>query len=317
MRKSLFVLLMKGVGLIVLIYVLITFLTSYDFKGIFEAYIPEKEESSEEVDDSPTYLDITFIDVGQGDATLVECDGKYMLVDGGMPEYSDTIYSILQKKDIHYLDVIVATHDHADHVGGLSGALEYVNVGTVYSSVDSSDNTSFQMFKEEVEAKGKEITVVKAGYSFMLGRATVDVLGPVNDSDEPNNMSLVLKISLGDASVLIMGDAERDEIQDILNFGADVSADVIRISHHGSGNGTTYPLLYEVNPTYAIISCGKDNDYGHPMDSVLSKLQNAEITLFRTDLQGDISMYYDGETITIVPDHGKTVDVWVPGDSLE
>jgi competence protein ComEC len=252
--------------------------------------------SSYDINDSE--LTIYFIDVGQADSTLVICDGMTMLIDGGNAADSNLIYTFLQKHDVKHLDYVIATHAHEDHVGGLAGALNFATVGVAYSPVTEYDSRAFENFDRYLGNHGVSITVPKPGDKFSLGAATVEILAPVKQYDEPNNTSIVLMITHGEAKFLFTGDAERDAEQDILEKGYDLSATVYHVGHHGSNTSTSYPFLREIMPQYAVISCGRNNSYGHPDENLLSRLRDADVTLFRTDMQGDITCVSDGKTVS-------------------
>jgi len=240
---------------------------------------------------------VYFIDVGQADSALVLCDGAAMLIDGGNAADSSLIYAFLKERGISHLDYIVATHAHEDHVGGLAGALNFATAGVALAPVTSYDTKVFGNFISALESRGLTITVPSAGDKFKLGSADVAVLGPTRPSDESNNTSIVLKITYGATSFLFTGDAERAEEADILEAGYDLSATVLKVGHHGSDTSTTYPFLREIMPQYAVISCGANNSYGHPHDGPLSRLRDADVTLFRTDMQGTITCTSDGSTV--------------------
>jgi len=246
-----------------------------------------------------TGFNVYYIDVGQSDAALVVCDGAAMLIDGGNPSDSSLIYSFLRNHGITHLDYIVASHAHADHVGGLSGALNFATVGVALSPVTEYDTRAFESFVRYLSEQDVSITVPNHGDTFMLGSALVQIFGPINQSDNPNNMSIVLKITYGGTSFLFTGDAERALEQDILDVGYDISATVLKVGHHGSDTSTTYPFLREIMPTYAVISCGRNNQYGHPDDNLLSRLRDADVTVYRTDMQGTITCVSDGVTVSI------------------
>ena len=245
-----------------------------------------------------SYFEVHFIDVGQADAALVLCDDKYMLVDGGNSADSALIYTYLKNLEITYLDYIVASHAHEDHVGGLAGALNYADVGAVYCPVTSYDSEPFRDFFKYVEAKNVEITVPEAGDTFSLGSATVEVLG-LNAGSEENDTSIIMKISYGETSFLFTGDAEREAEQAVLDSGCDLSSTVLKVGHHGGNDSSTYPFLREVMPGYAIISVGGDNSYGHPTEGALSRLEDAGAQIYRTDIHGNIIVTSDGQSVTV------------------
>ena len=242
-------------------------------------------------------LTVTWLDVGQGDAAVIQCGGQSMLIDGGKPEKSSYIYAWLQQHGLSYLDVIVATHVDADHIGGLSGALNYASVGTAYCPVTTGTTETFQSFVKYLAQRGKQITVPTAGETFALGRAQVQILGPLHRAEDSNDNSIVLKVSFGATSFLFTGDAERAEEQDLLNAGVNLQSTVLKVGHHGSDTSTSYPFLRTVAPQYAVISVGAGNSYGHPTEAVLSRLRDAGVTTFRTDMQGEITAVSDGQTI--------------------
>lgn len=242
-------------------------------------------------------LTVTWLDVGQGDAAVIQCGGQTMLIDGGKPEKSSYIYAWLQQHGLSYLDVIVATHVDADHIGGLSGALNYASVGTAYCPETTGTTETFQSFVKYLAQRGKQITVPTAGETFALGGAQVQILGPLHSAEDSNDNSIVLKLSFGATSFLFTGDAERAEEQDLLNAGVNLQSTVLKVGHHGSDTSTSYPFLRAVAPQYAVISVGTGNSYGHPTEAVLSRLRDAGVTPFRTDLQGEITAVSDGQTV--------------------
>ena len=243
---------------------------------------------------------VYYIDVGQADSALVVCDGKTMLIDGGNAADSDLIYAFLRSQDISRLDYIIATHAHEDHVGGLAGALNYATASVAYCPVMEYDSRAFNSFVKYLGEQNVSITVPTAGDTFRLGSADVIILGPVYPSSEPNNTSIIVKITYGATSFLFTGDAERPAEQNILDAGHDLSSTVLKVGHHGSDTSTTYPFLREIMPQYAVISCGSNNPYGHPDENTMSRLRDADVVVYRTDIQGTITCTSDGDTVSFI-----------------
>ncbi len=253
-------------------------------------------------------LKVHFIDVGQADSALLICNDKTMLIDGGNVEDSSRVVSYLAKHNIDYLDYVVCTHAHEDHVGGLSGPLSVMDVGTIYAPLTEEDTRAYLNFKNKAEENGVEIVHPDCKEVFYLGDGKVEILGPVSEeTNNLNNTSIVLKITYGETSFLFTGDAEYEEEQDIINMGYDLSADVLKVGHHGAENSSSYTFLREVMPEYAVISVGKDNKYSHPSENTLSRLRDVGAKVYRTDLQGDITFLSDGENITAVTQKNSEV----------
>ena len=262
---------------------------------LISALIPAQAEPAE------TGLHIYFLDVGQGDAAVILCDGEAMMIDGGDSKYSSFIYSFLRNTlAIDEIKIMVASHPHADHAGGLAAALNACPVGVLYTPVIEYDTKIWHSVIKYAEAQGTPIVIPEPGEQLALGDATIDILGPIWYSSNMNDLSLIIMITYGSTSFLFTGDAEWDEEHDLLEAGIDISANVLKVAHHGSDSSTSYVFLREVAPTYAIISVSKESQYGHPHSETLSRLEDAGVTIYRTDLQGTIECVSDGITITFL-----------------
>ena len=244
-------------------------------------------------------LIIHYLDVGQADATILQCGDEVMMIDGGESADSSLIYSFLTKTlGITHIDYMIATHPHADHIGGLSGALNACSVGVVYSPVRSYDSKQFSSLVKYTQKQGRDLTVPEVGDSFAYGDAQVQFLSPVMEYNNVNDCSIVVRITHGSNTFLFAGDAEWEAEHDMLSFGYDLSATLLKVGHHGSDTSSSYVFLREVMPKYAVISCGEGNSYGHPTEAVLSRLRDVGAQVFRTDLQGDVVFVSDGTTLS-------------------
>jgi len=269
---------------------------------------PVQTQPQEQERPSSTGLQVHFIDVGQADAALVLCDGAAMLIDGGNAPDSNLIFSYLKRLEIDYLDYIICTHAHEDHVGGLAGALNYAKVGVAYAPVTSYDSNAFRNFVKYLGNQGKSITVPTPGTGFALGGADCRILA-VNTTSDTNNTSIVLRLTYGNTSFLFTGDAEREVEQWLCDSGQTLKSTVLKVGHHGSYTSSSYQFIRAVAPEYAVISVGKDNSYGHPHDQVLSRLRDADVELYRTDMHGDIICYSNGSSVTFLTAKNPSGDV--------
>ena len=241
---------------------------------------------------------IYYLDVGQADSALVVCDGKTMLIDGGNVDDADYVCSALEAAGVKSLDYVVCTHAHEDHVGALSGVLDAYSAGTVYCSVDEYTTKCFREFVESTQQQGKEVIIPIAGDSFDLGSSRVTVLGPLWDYEETNDQSIVLRIVYGGTSFMFTGDATKAAEEDMLSEGSVVRSTVLKVAHHSSDTSNGQPWLDAVDPQYAVISVGTDNDYGHPHDEGMERLEALNIPIYRTDTMGMVVCSSDGESVS-------------------
>lgn len=270
---------------------------SLPVSGVVSETTAQSGQETAGVSESGSFT-IHFIDVGQADSALVTCDWHSMLIDGGNADDSNLVYSVLQRETDGHLDYVVGTHAHEDHIGGLSGAFEADTADVTFCPVTEYDSKAFRNFKTRADERGGGITIPAVGDTFTLGEASVTVVAVNSVPEDTNNTSIVIRIVYGDTSFLFTGDAEQETEEKILESGQDIESTVLKVGHHGSSTSTSQAFLDAVSPTYAVISCGKDNSYGHPHSETLAKLASAGVEVLRTDELGDIYCTSDGSEVT-------------------
>jgi beta-lactamase superfamily II metal-dependent hydrolase len=237
---------------------------------------------------------VSFIDVGQGDATLVQAGGESYLVDGGPPEAGPEVVDFLRSRGVEELDGLVASHPDADHIGGLPDVLDALPVSTVYVSGDASKaTTTFNTFLRAVEREGARVLETRAGTRMEWGGAEVMALSPPPEAEgglfgDSNEDSVALLLTFGAARVLLPGDAEHraEEYMSTGRFTGPLT--VLKVAHHGSSSSTTPLFLNRFRPEVAVISAGEENSYGHPTPQTLRRLKTVGAEVFRTDEDGDV-----------------------------
>ena len=272
----------------------------------------------ESVEPVRSTFSIRFLDVGQGDSALVECDGHYMLIDGGEVSAGEKVYSVLAQQGVRKLDILAVSHLHTDHYGGLiSGLNDRPEIGMTISNATQTDTATFERFQQVLQSLGTQITVPAAGDRYALGSATVEV---IDSCAEEGNDSLVLMVTYGKTRFLFTGDIERSGQLRVVEYFENARIDpsdwvsLIKMPHHGAYNDNSglsenalYRLFWEYDPSYFVISVGADNQYGHPHRETVKLIEDMVVRakeldwdghVYRTDERGDVVVRSDGETLS-------------------
>lgn len=281
-----------------------------DFSSFANSFInsfSEEKTEANEITEEPVILadeanlEIHFIDVEQGDSTLIIADGHAMLIDAGYYQYGDKVtdYIDYQIGDIDYLDYVIATHPDADHVGGLSEVLatDRFGIGTVFFSPYDRDTGPMYYVEKAMNESGLIKTIPSTDSSYTLGNATFTFVGPVTTYEDSNESSLCIRLDYGSTSYLFCGDAGEKAEMDMIEAEKNLDCDVLKISHHGSKYSTCEAFLNATTPSFAVISVGESNDYFHPHATVLNQLRALDINTYRTDEQGSVMLISDGNAI--------------------
>lgn len=241
---------------------------------------------------------VHFLDVGQGLSILVRSGEHALLYDGGDSSASSFVVSYLKQQGITQLDYLIASHYDADHISGLIGVLHTVSVQTVIGPDYEHTSKTYASFQSAVRSLGLTVEHPAVGTEYLLGDAYFTILSPDKTYEDSNNNSVAIRIVNGENSFLFSGDAETESEEAMCQSNLVLYSDVICPGHHGSSNATSRLFLSYTQPTWAVISVGSDNDYGHPHWETLQRLEDCGTTVYRTDQLGTIIAYSDGQTIT-------------------
>ena len=268
--------------------------------GLFETEEPVSENVSGSAE-----AQVYFIDVGQGDSELIRLkdSGIDILIDAGTRSTKQELADYLKELGVDDIDILIGTHPHEDHIGGMAKIIEEFPIGTLYLPETSDEMTpttkTYESLLDAAESKNVTVRTDAAGDVLLeQGNTSFKVLSPSHtDYDNLNDYSIVTRLKVGDTAFLFQGDAETPVEEEILDSGADVSCDVIKLGHHGSSTSSSRAYLEAANPSAAVISCGVGNEYGHPHRETMDLLEKLSITPYRTDTQKTLLAETDGKTI--------------------
>ncbi|MBU3158290.1 MBL fold metallo-hydrolase [Clostridium frigoris] len=240
-----------------------------------------------------------FIDVGQGDCTLIQVNNKNLLIDSGTSDSKQKLIRYLKKNNITKLDYIVATHPHADHIGGMASIIKNFEIGEFWAPKALESTGVFNDMIDALRAKNLKIKIASPNTSLNLGPNTTCIMLSPNKTtyDNLNNYSCTLKISYKNSTYLFTGDIETQAEDELMANNYDLSAQILKVAHHGSKSSSSEGFLDKVSPKISIISCGIDNDYGHPNKEILDRLKKLNCIVYRTDLAKTIVLISDGTKI--------------------
>jgi len=261
---------------------------------------PLLSATDSETQTAPTIseMQVHFIDVGQGDSTLVVCDGEAMLIDAGDNSKGTTVQLYLKKQGIKELKYLVLTHPDADHIGGADVIVTKFGIENLFMSYFTKDNKTYDELIRAIDDKGLKWTTPNVGNTYSLGGAEFTIIAPNATYSDPNNASIGLVLRNGEDSFLFTGDGEEEAEYDILANGLDISCDVYKAGHHGSKTASTRSFVEKTGASVAVISCAPDNSYGHPHAEPMNRFRSMGMKLFRTDEQGSIVATSTGNGIT-------------------
>ena len=256
-------------------------------------------------------IEVHFIDAGQGDATLIKTGNHAMLIDAGCEDGGTKLQMYLTKQGVEELDYLILTHPDSDHIGGADVIISKFDCGMVLMPDLKKNTSSYRDVQSALKYKSYDSIAPEVGDTYELGEAKFTILAPCKSYEDANNNSIALILKYGNSSFLFTGDAEEEAERDILNNGISIKADVYKAGHHGSKSSSSEEFVDVVSPKYAVISCGEDNDYGHPHAQTLNTFRSRGIEVFRTDEQGSIIASSDGSKITW---NAAPSDTWQAGE---
>lgn len=242
-------------------------------------------------------LKVYFLDVGQADSILIECNDEYMLIDAGNNEDGDKLVKYFESLDIEKFKYLIGTHAHEDHIGGMDDIINNFDADMFYMPDVVTTTKTFEDVIDALADKNMYFDTPSVGDKLSLGGAILEVVYIGDDSSDINNTSIVLRLVYENVSFLFTADAESSAEKIILNNNIDISSTVLKVGHHGSSTSTTTAFLKRVSPSYAVISSGEGNSYGHPHDEIVEKFYKNNVKIYRTDELGTIVASSNGKEI--------------------
>lgn len=266
-----------------------------------ELDLPLSEGEKVSLTDSSAIVHI--INVGQGSSALVQCGETGILIDAGERDYGSTVVKYLKDAGIKKLEYVVASHPHSDHIGGLTDVMDAFPVKNIImpelSEINMPTTRTYEKFLMKIADKNINAIAAEYGSQYALGGAVLQILGPVKQDKDLNDMSVICKVTAVKTTFLFPGDAEKPEMSSIMPYSPKLKCDVMVMAHHGSSTSLERNFLKNASPSVAVISCGKDNSYGHPHKEALQYLNNNAIEYYRTDKHGNVIFKCDNSGYTI------------------
>jgi len=257
-------------------------------------------------DDVEGTLKIHYIDVGQADSILITLNGTAMLIDAGNNADGDLVVSYIKDQGISTLDYVIGTHPHEDHIGGLDDVINNFNIGTILMPKAQNDTKTFEDVLDAIDSKNLYITSPNVGDKYDFSDAEFVILSCKNEnSDELNTTSIVIRLTFGEQSYIFCADAEKENEYEMMDSGLTLKSNVIKVGHHGSTTSSLEKFIIAVDPEIAVISVGEGNDYGHPHEKIVKRLNRLGIKTYRTDLNGTIIITSDGKTNEVTVEKGE------------
>ncbi len=284
-----------------LLVVILLYIFNLQFGGKFdipELSLPSGEKEVVVYDDNAT---LTFLDVGQGDSILIQVKDIDILIDAGEKEYGDDVVSKLKKYGVEDIEFLVATHPHSDHIGGMANVLENFEVENFVMPEKEHTSKTFEKMVDLVYEKNIPVIFPYEGQMlFNDNGASLKVISPViEDDDNLNNYSICLKFEYGNTRAILTGDAEAKVEKMIVASGESLEADIYKVGHHGSATSSSEGFVKAINPQISVISVGKDNDYGHPHQEIVERLEWVSSSIYKTSELSDIRIITDGSKIDV------------------